>query len=106
MLRLCLCKQKNICMNVELHVSLRKRTSKIGVKFFAMFFTFFFNAFMKTLIRSIIYCQTVPLNRLIMYVVKTVCQVSLSSFIVSLEILHLDQCQMEIFYSVQHHCHW
>ena len=47
-------------MSVLLHVSLRKRTPGIGVKFL-VFFTFFINFFMKILIKSIIYCQTVPL---------------------------------------------
>ena len=55
---------------------IRKSTSEIGVKCF-VFFTFFINFFIKTLIKNIIYCQTVPLNRLLMYVVKTVWQASL-----------------------------
>ena len=54
-------KQANICRSILLHVSLRKSTPEIGVKFF-VFFTFFINFFMKTLIKSIIYCQTVPLD--------------------------------------------
>ena len=72
MLQICLCKQTNICMNVQLHVSLRKSASEIGVKFF-VFFTFFINFFMKTLIKSKIYYQAVPLNHLFMYVVKIIC---------------------------------
>ena len=68
MLLLCLCKQANIYMSVMLqHVSLRKSTPEIGVKFL-VFFTFFINFFMKTSIKSIIYCQTVPLDHLLMYV--------------------------------------
>ena len=63
MLWLCLCKQANICINILLHVSLRKSTPEIGVKFF-VFFNFFINFFMKTLIKSIIYCQSVPLDHL------------------------------------------
>ena len=42
---------------------------------------FFINFFMKILIKSIIYCQTVPLDRLLMYVVEIVCQGSLPSFL-------------------------
>ena len=87
-------------MSVLLHVSLRKRTPGIGVKFL-VFFTFFINFFMKILIKSIIYCQTTftyvdrLLDRLLMYVLKTVCQASLSSFLtwVSLAIFCLDKCQ-------------
>ena len=62
----------------------------------------------KTLIKSIICCQTVPLNRLHIYVMKIVCQASLLSFLtwVSLSIFYLDQCQMKIVCSAQHHCHW
>ena len=90
----CLCKQENICMSFLLHVSLRKSTPEIGVKFL-VFFTFFINFFMITFIKSIIYCQTVPLDRLVMYVVKVVCQASLPSFLtwVSLTISCLDKCQ-------------
>ena len=71
---------KSICVSVELDVSLLKSTSKIGVKFLLIFF-FFINFFMKTLIKSIIYCQTVPLERLLMYIVNIVCQVSLPLFL-------------------------
>ena len=39
MLRLCLCKQADICVSFYLHVSLRKSTSEIEVKLF-VFFTF------------------------------------------------------------------
>ena len=67
-------------MSVELDVSLLKSTSKIGVKFLLIFF-FFINFFMKTLIKSIIYCQTVPLERLLMYIVNIVCPVSLPLFL-------------------------
>ena len=55
---------------------IRKSTSEIGVKCFVVC-TFFIN-FMKTLIKNIIYFQTVPLNCLLMYVVTTVWQASLS----------------------------
>ena len=34
---------------------------------------------MKTLIKSIIYCQAAPLDRLLMYIVKILCQASLPS---------------------------
>ena len=57
-----------------------KNTFETGVKLL-VFFIIFINAFMKTLIKSIIYCQTVPLERLLMYVVKIVCQASLFSFL-------------------------
>ena len=36
---------------------------------------------MKILIKSIIYCQTVPLDHLLMYIVKMLCQTSLASFL-------------------------
>ena len=55
MLRLCLCKQADICVSFYLHVSLRKSTSETEVKLF-VFFTFFINVFMETLIKSIIFC--------------------------------------------------
>ena len=67
-------------MSVLLHVSLRKSTPEVGVKFL-VFFTFFINFFMKILIKSTIYCQTMPLDRLLMYVVKIVCQASLPLFL-------------------------
>ena len=67
-------------MSVELDVSLLKSTSKIGVKFLLIFF-FFINFFMKTLIKSIIYCQTMSLGCLLMYIVKILCQASLHSFL-------------------------
>ena len=41
---------------------------------------------MKTLIKSIIYCQTVPLDRLLMYVVKMLCQASLPLFLTSISL--------------------
>ena len=63
MLGLYLCKQtKNISMSVELDASLWKSPS--GVEFL-LIFTFFINALMKTLIKSIIYCQTMLLDRLL-----------------------------------------
>ena len=67
-------------MSVLLHVSLRKSKPETEVKFF-VFFTFFINFSMKTLIKSIIYCQNVPLNHLLMYVVEVVCQASLPLFL-------------------------
>ena len=75
-------------------------------KKFFVFFTFFINFFMKTLIKNIMYCEIVPLNRLLIYFVKTIRQASLLSFLtwVSLAIFYLDQCQMEIVCSAQHHC--
>ena len=78
MLWICLCKQANICISVLLHVSLRKSTPEILVKFFL--FTFFINFFMKTLIKSIIYCQTVPLDHLSAYVYCKTCMPGLSAF--------------------------
>ena len=68
-------------------------------------FRFFINWFMKTLIKSIMYCQTVPLERLLTYVLKMVCKVSLPLFLtwVSLAILCLDQCLMEMDCLAQHH---
>ena len=53
---------------------------------------------MKTLIKSIIYCQTVPLNCLLMYVVKIVWQASLPSFNLSKSrnILFRSKCQTDI----------
>ena len=51
-----------------------------------------------------------PLNRLltVCYVVRIVCYVSLPSFLtwVSLVISYLDQRQMQIACSAQHHSHW
>ena len=58
-------KQANICVTV-----LFQSTPEIGVRFLG--FSLF--SFMKTLLKSIIYCQTVPLDYLLMYVAKTVCQ--------------------------------
>ena len=60
--------------------------------------------FMKILIKSIIYCQAVPLECLLMYVVKTVYQASRLFFLtwVSLTIFCLDQWLMEIVCSAQH----
>ena len=52
-----------------------KKYSKIGVKL--IFFTFFVNFLVETLIKSIIHCQTMTLARLLMYIVKIVCQASL-----------------------------
>ena len=78
MLWICLCKQANICISVLLHVSLRKSTPEILVKFFV--FTFFITFFMKTLIKSIIYCQTVPLDHLSAYVCRKTCMPGLSAF--------------------------
>ena len=78
MLWICLCKQANICISVLLHVSLRKSTPEILVKFFV--FTFFINFFKKTLIKSIIYCQTVPLDHLSAYVCRKTCMPGLSAF--------------------------
>ena len=72
---LCLCKQENICVSLSLHEkekSLRKSSPDTGVKC-RVFFTFFINFFMKTLIKSIIYCQTVALDCLLMHVVKISC---------------------------------
>ena len=55
---------------------------------FLLIFTFFINFFMKTVIKSIIYCHTMPLNRLLTYIGKSLCQAYLSSFLtwVSLKI--------------------
>ena len=107
MLWLSLCQLVNICMSIFLHFSLRENTPQIGVKFLVFFF-FFINFLMKTLIKSIIYCQTAPLDHLLMYFVKIVYRASLVSFLtwVSLEIFCLEKCQIEIVCSAQHHCHW
>ena len=93
MLLLCLCKPANICISVLLHVSLRKSKPETEVKFF-VFFTFFIKFSMKTLIKSIIFCQNVPLNHLLMYVVKVVCQASLPLFLtgISLAMFCLEKC--------------
>ena len=58
---------------------------------------------MKTLIKNMIYCQALPLEYLLMYVVKIVYQISLLSFStsVSLAIFCLDQWIMEILCSAQ-----
>ena len=87
-------------MTVQLHFSLRKSTSKIGVKFF-VFFTFLLTFFiMKILLKSKIYCHAVSLNHLFMYVGKILCQASLSLFL-SLAIFYLGQCQVAIVCSAQ-----
>ena len=80
-----------------------KSIAEIGVKLL-VFFTFFINCFMKTLIKSITYCQIVPLECLLTYFVKIVCQASLPSFLiwVSLAIFCLDQWLMKIVCSAQH----
>ena len=72
--------EKSICISVKLNVNLWKSTSKIGVEFL-LIFIFFINFFMKTLIESIIYCQTVPLDRSLMYIVEILCQASLILFL-------------------------
>ena len=84
-----------------------KSTSKIGVQFLIIF-TFFINVFMKTLANSIIYFQTVPLDRLLMYIVKILCQVSLPSLLtwVSLAIFCFRSMLNENCWSAQHLCHW
>ena len=88
-------------MTVWLYVSLRKGTSEIGVKL--VFFTFLLTFFVETLIKSINYCQSVPLDHLYVY-----CENCMWGFLpsfltwVNLAIFCLDQCQMEIFSSAQH----
>ena len=70
----------------HLYVSLRIwNWNKIGI------FHFFINFFMETLIKNINYCQALPLDHLLMYIVKTV-QASVSSFLtwVNLAIFCLD----------------
>ena len=47
-----------------------KKYSENGVKL--AFLTFFINFFVEILIKSIIYCQTVHLDRLLMHIVKNV----------------------------------
>ena len=64
----------------ECLITSNKSTSKIGEKIL-VFFTFFINFFMKRLIKRIIYCRTVLLERLLVYVVKTICQASLLSLV-------------------------
>ena len=56
-----------------------KKYPKNGVKL--VFFTFFNNFFVETLIKSIVYCQTVPFDCLLMYILKIVSQASLPSFL-------------------------
>ena len=75
-------------------ITFEKSTSEIGEKLLVFFIYFF----MKTLIKSIIYCQTVPLERLLMYVMKIVCQASLLSFLtwLSLEIACSAQHQLSL----------
>ena len=78
-----------------------RSASEIGV--ILVFLTFFINFYMKTLIKNMIYCQALPLEYLLMYVVKIVNQISLLSFStwVSLAIFCLDQWIMEILCSAQ-----
>ena len=57
----------------------RKYTSNWR-KILGIFF-FFINFLMKTIIKSIIYCQTAPLDHLLMYFVKIVYRASLVSFL-------------------------
>ena len=64
-------------MSVELEVSLRKIASKNGVELLLTFSGFYENTN-----QSIIYCQTLPLDGSLMYIVKTLCQASLSSFLI------------------------
>ena len=76
-------------------ITFEKSTSEIGEKLLVFFIYFF----MKTLIKSIIYCQNlVPLERLLMYVVKIVYQASLLSFLtwVSPEIACSAQHQLSL----------
>ena len=83
-------------MSVELDASLWKSASKIGVVFL-LFFSFFINLFMKTLIKSIMYCQTVPLDRLLMYIVKILFQASLPSFLTWIsKYFVLGQCKWKL----------
>ena len=56
-----------------------KKYPKNGVKL--VFFTFFNNFFVETLIKSIGYCQTVPFDCLLLYILKIVGQASLPSFL-------------------------
>ena len=90
-------------MTVYLCVLLRKSTSEFGVKL-VLFYTLFRNVFVEALIKSINYCQFLPLAHLLMYIVKNVCQVSMPLFLtgVNLAIFCLDQYQMEILCSAQH----
>ena len=106
MWRICLCTQTNIC-TYECLVACQSEKKYIwNWSKILCIFHFFINFFiMKTLIKSKIYCHAVSLNHLFMYVGKIVCQASLPSFL-SLAIFYLDQCQVEIVCSAQHHCHW
>ena len=61
-------------MSILLPVSFRKSTIQ-----FLVFFTFFIISLMKTLIKSIIYCQTMPLDHLLRYVAKIVSEATLPS---------------------------
>ena len=78
-------------MSIELDVSLWKSTSKIGVEFL-LIVTFFINFFMEALIKSIIYCRTVPLYRLLTHIVKISYQASLSSSLSKSGNIVLDWC--------------
>ena len=99
MLRICLCKQTNIC-TYECLVACQSEKKYIwNWSKILCIFHFFINFFiMKTLIKSKIYCHAVSLNHLFMYVVKIVCQASLPLFLtwVSLAIFYLIQCHMEL----------
>ena len=66
-----------------------------------VFFTFFINFFVETLIKSTNYCQTVPLDHLLLYILNSVCQASVLSLWVNLVILCLDYCQMGIFRGIR-----
>ena len=105
MLRICLCKQTNIC-TYECLVACQSQKKYIGnwSRILFIFHLFINFLIMKKLIKSKIYCHVVSLNHLFMYIGKIVCQASLPSFL-SLAIFYLDQCQVEIVCSAQHHCH-
>ena len=66
---------------------------KLEKNYWYFLLTFFINFLMETLIKSIIDWKTVPLERLLMYVVKIVLQPSLFSFLTwgSLAMFCLDQ---------------
>ena len=78
-------------MSVLLHVSLRKSAPEIGVKF-SVFSLFSLAFFMKTLIKSMVYCQAVPLDD----VVKILCQTFLPLFLTGESLALINAKEREI----------
>ena len=99
----CSCKQANICMSFFITCQSEKTYTWNWSK--KVFSTFFINLFIKTWIKRIIYCQTVPLDHLLMYVAKILCQASVPLLFtwVSLAIFCSEKYQIEIVCSPQRH---